>query len=83
MIMHLAASSNDTANKISPEAIKKIVGGAMFGDPFLSGPGFFKDLLPSVGAPSKIPEFPSTLSERVKNNCAVSFDMVDPVCQIQ
>jgi hypothetical protein len=79
MIMHMALGSNDTANMVSTEAKQRIVGGAMFGDPFLSGGKMLRGL---PGMPSRVPAFPSILDERIKENCATSFEMTDPVCPL-
>jgi hypothetical protein len=81
-VMHIAVSPNDTV-KISPQAMKQVVGGAMFGDPALSRGNILKGLpgLPPIpGMPPSVPDFPDPLNKNVKENCAISFDGTDPVC---
>jgi hypothetical protein len=79
MVMHVALGSNDTASIISPSALKKVVGGAMFGDPFLTGGKPMMGLPEIRGMPTKLPAFPSTLNEKIKEQCAVSYGAMDPV----
>ena len=74
--MHMAVSNNETNAKVLRE---KVVGGAMFGDPYMSGGRLFR-ILPLPGAPTSIPKFPALLDARIKNNCAVSWEVTDPVC---
>jgi cutinase len=79
MVMHIALSSNYTTNAVSPAALKKIVGGAMFGDPFMTGGKPMMGLPQIKGMPTNLPAFPSALNEKIKEQCAASFGSTDPV----
>jgi len=76
LIMHVAASHADMDPKVLRE---RVVGGAMFGDPYLSGGKLFR-ILPMTGGPNTIPKFPALLESKMKNSCAKSWEYVDPVC---
>ena len=64
-IMHSALGGKDTG--LDPGVLNKIVGGAMFGDPRQGG-----------GKLGSVPEFPASIKEKIKINCATG----DPVSSL-
>jgi cutinase len=61
-IMHSALGAKDSG--LDPGVLSKIVGGAMFGDPRQGG-----------GAKGRVPDFPESIVQKIKINCATG----DPV----